>query len=53
MSDVVVRAVKTFIQAFVAAWVVTNMSFEKTAILGAVAAGVSAVWNVVVPAVKG
>ena len=53
MSDIVIRAAKTFVQAALAAWVVTNFSFEKTAVLAAVAAGISAVWNVIVPAVKG
>ncbi len=53
MKDVVIRSAKTFVQAFVAAWLLTGNSFEKNALLGAVAAGVAAVWNVVVPAVKG
>lgn len=53
MKDVVIRASKTFVQAALATWAVTNYSFEKTAILAAVAAGISAIWNVVVPAVKG
>jgi hypothetical protein len=52
MNDVVVRAAKTFVQAALAAWAVTSFNFEKTALLAAVAAGISAVWNVVVPAVK-
>ena len=44
-SDVVVRATKTFVQAYVGAWVVFQDPFSKAAIAAGVAAGVSAVWN--------
>ena len=43
--DVAVRAFKTFCQAYVGAWVVFNDPFSKGAIAAGVAAGVSAVWN--------
>ena len=43
--DVVVRAFKTFCQAYVGAWVVFQDPFSKAAIAAGVAAGVSAVWN--------
>lgn len=44
-NDVVVRAFKTFVQAYVGAWVVFNDPFSKGAIAAGLAAGVSAVWN--------
>ena len=46
VKDVVVRAVKTFVQAFLATWALTNNELTKVAFVGAFAAGVSAVWNV-------
>ena len=45
MKDVAIRSVKTFVQAFVAAWLLTGNSLEKNALLGAGAAGIAAVWN--------
>ena len=44
-NDVVVRAIKTFVQAYVGAWVVFQDPFSKSAIAAGLAAGVSAVWN--------
>ncbi len=44
-KDVSVRAVKTFIQAALAAWVVTGNATTKEAGVGALAAGISAVMN--------
>lgn len=49
-KDILVRAIKTFIQAFLATLavqVVTIKDWEtaKPVIIGAVAAGVSALWN--------
>lgn len=44
-NDVVVRAFKTFVQAYVGAWVVFNDPFSKGAVAAGLAAGVSAVWN--------
>ena len=44
-SDVTERAVKTFVQAAIAVWLVADQPFSKTAVVAAVAAGVSAVWN--------
>ena len=46
IKDIVIRAVKTFIQAFLAAWAITNYQLTKVALLAAVAAGVSAVMNI-------
>lgn len=46
-KDILVRACKTFVQAFLAAWLVTGNELSKTALVGAAAAGVSAVWNFV------
>jgi len=56
-KEVLVRAVKTFVQAFLAAMStnianVTNLSTLKAAVLSALAMAVSVVWNVAVPAVK-
>lgn len=47
--DVIVRALKTFAQAMLATWAVTNFDFEKGAIVGSLAAGFSAVWNLFFP----
>ena len=53
MNDVVVRALKTFIQTFLATVAVGVVAVQdvngvKALIVSAVAAGISAVWNVVV-----
>lgn len=48
VKDIAVRAGKTFIQAFMAALTVANFtdgSNYKAIVIGAVSAGVSAVWN--------
>lgn len=45
MNDVAVRALKTFVQAAVAAWALTGNRLDKAALVGALAAGISAVWN--------
>lgn len=47
-TDVVVRAAKTFIQAFLATWGITGYAFGKDALVAAAAAGMSAVWSVAV-----
>lgn len=44
-NDVVVRAVKTAVQAFVAVLVATDVPFSKQALVAAIAAGVSAAYN--------
>lgn len=44
-DDVFVRAFKTFVQAFVAVWLVAEQPFSTEVISSAVAAAVSAVWN--------
>jgi len=44
-NDILVRATKTFVQSFVAVWLVTDQPFSKQAVIAGVAAGVSAVWN--------
>lgn len=48
--DIVVRAFKTFVQAFLATLAVAvvnvhDITTAKAALVGAVAAGISAVWN--------
>lgn len=53
LKDIAVRAGKTFIQAFIAALAVANVSdFNslKAGVIAAAAAGVSAVWNTVIAA---
>lgn len=44
-KDIVIRAVKTFVQTFLATWALSDFKLEKVAIIGAGAAGISAVWN--------
>lgn len=44
-NALLIRAFKTFIQGFLAAWVLTGNSVEKNALIGAVAAGISALMN--------
>lgn len=55
MKDILIRALKTFIQGFLGALVVslpnadlTNVTVLKSLIIGAVAAGISAVMNSVI-----
>ncbi len=51
MKDILVRAAKTFVQAFIATLAVANMTDNdsiKAAVIAAVAAGVSAVWNTLI-----
>lgn len=40
-----IRALKTFVQAGLAGWAVTGFDFTSGAIVGAIAAGVSALMN--------
>lgn len=47
-----VRALKTFVQAFLAAWAVTNFDFSQAAVVGGLAAGVSALMNLVIQPVE-
>lgn len=47
-NDVIVRAAKTFVQAFLAAWALTGNELSEVALLAGVAAGISAVWNFVI-----
>lgn len=46
-KDVLVRALKTFVQAFVAVLLVSDQPFSKEVLIAGSAAGVSAVWNFV------
>lgn len=43
---IAVKALKTFVQAFLAGWALTQFDFSKGAIVGACAAGFSAVMNI-------
>lgn len=47
-----VRAFKTFVQAGLATWAVTNFDFTTGAIVGAVAAGLSALMNLFIQPVE-
>ena len=52
MNDVLVRALKTFVQAFLATLAVAvvnvhDITTAKAAVVAAVAAAISAVWNAV------
>lgn len=44
-NAILIRAFKTFVQTFLAAWAVTNFDFEKGSVVAAVAAGISALMN--------
>lgn len=45
VNALIVRAFKTFVQAFVPAWALTNYDLSKGALVGALAAGLSALMN--------
>lgn len=44
-EDILVRALKTFLQAAFAGWAVTGFQLDKGTLIGVLAAAVSAVWN--------
>ena len=46
-NDVLIRALKTFVQASVAVWIANGQQLTKSALVGAIAGGISAVWNFV------
>jgi len=46
-KDIAIRAGKTFIQTVLATLAVSGNKLDKATITGAIAAGVSAVWNFV------
>ena len=53
MSDVAIRALKTFVQAFLATLAVgvttvSDVNGAKALVIGAVAAAISAAWNTIV-----
>lgn len=59
LKDIVTRALKTFIQGFLGALAITiptsdltNMTVMKSALIGAVAGGISAVMNFVIELLK-
>ena len=54
MNDIIIRALKTFIQGFLGALVVTlpnsdltNVTVLKSLLIGAISAGISAVMNLI------
>jgi len=46
-ADIAIRAIKTAIQTYLAAWLLTQDPFTKAGLTAPVAATVSAVWNTV------
>ena len=44
-NAILIRAFKTFIQAFLPAWALTNYDLTTGAVVGALAAGISALMN--------
>lgn len=44
-NNVVERAVKTFVQAFLATLLVSGTQFTRASLVAALSAGISAVWN--------
>lgn len=55
MKDILIRAIKTFIQGFLGALAVslpnadlTNMAVLKSLLIGGIAAGISAVMNLII-----
>lgn len=46
IKDVAVKMLVTFLEGFGASWSLTNFTLTKVALIGAVAAGLSAVYNV-------
>lgn len=45
MNDITNRAIKTFFQAFLSAWALSNFQLDKGVLVGAGAAAFSALWN--------
>lgn len=45
---IIINVVVTFLEGFGAAWLLTGNKLDQTALVGAGAAGLSAVWNLVV-----
>lgn len=52
-NALLIRALKTFLQAGLAAWALTGYDFTKGAAAGAIAAGISAVMNVFIQPAEG
>lgn len=48
VSVIVTNMAVTFVQAALAVWVTSGFSTDKLAVSGAVGAGASAVWNVII-----
>lgn len=46
IKSIIIKALKTFVQAFLAAWALTQFDFSKGAVVGACAAGFSAIMNI-------
>jgi hypothetical protein len=46
IKSIAIKALKTFVQAFLAGWALTQFDFSKGALVGAFAAGFSAIMNI-------
>lgn len=46
MNDIIIRALKTFAQAFLASWSISGFAIEKDIAVAALSAGISAAWNI-------
>lgn len=46
-KEVITNMLVTFIQAALATWAASNFQFDKVVLAGAVGAGASAVWNII------
>lgn len=51
-NALLVRAFKTFVQAFLAAWALTSYDFGQAALVGAAAGGISALMNLFIQPVE-
>jgi len=50
-KDVAVRAIKTAVQTYIAAWALTQDPFSQAGLIAPLAATVSAVWNTISQAI--
>lgn len=49
--DVAIRAIKTAVQTYIAAWALTQDPFSQAGLIAPLAATVSAVWNTISQAI--
>lgn len=51
IKDVAIRAIKTAVQTYIAAWALTQDPFSQAGLIAPLAATVSAVWNTISQAI--